>query len=157
MKGLDQYLLPYIISQVASLIILVIAWKKTKWARWLFTVLFLWAACTNMYIGITSPGTYQLYADMALPFYSNFINGWFSHYSYIMIPVIAAGQFLIAMSMLLKGRWVKGACIGAIVFLLSIAPLMVGSAFPFSITVSLAAILILKNDEKNIIWKKPVK
>jgi hypothetical protein len=154
MKGLEQYIWPYIISQGASIIILIIAWKKTRWARILFALLFFWASGTNMYIGIIKPGTYQLYADMAIPAYRNFINGWFSHYNYIMIPVIAAGQFLIAISILLKGWWVKGACIGAIIFLLSIAPLLVGSAFPFSITVSLAACFILRNDDKNYLWKK---
>lgn len=156
MKGFDQYLIPYAISQVASLIILIAAWKKTRWARGILAVLFLWASGTNMYFGFSSPGIYQQYADMALSFYRNFINGWFNNNSYIMIPLIALGQFLIAVGMLLKGWWVKGACLGAILFLISIAPLMVGSAFPFSITVSLAIFLILKNDDANYIWIKPV-
>ena len=153
MKGLDNFLLPYTISQVASIIILIVAWKKTKWARILFALLFFWAAGTNMYFGIYSPGIYQQYADLALLFYRDFINGWFSQYSYIMIPLIATGQFLIALGMLLKGWWVQGASIGAIIFLMGIAPLMVGSAFPFSITVSFAAFLILKNDKKDYIWE----
>jgi hypothetical protein len=59
--------------------------------------------------------------------------------------------------MLLHGWWVKLACIGSIIFLLSISPLMVGSAFPFSITVSIAAVLILTDDDKNYIWKKQEK
>ena len=107
-----------------------------------------------MYIGITKPDTYQLYADLAISVYRDFINGWLSHYNHIVIPLIAVGQFLIALGMLLKGWWVKAACIGAIIFLLSIAPLMVGAAFPFSLTVSIAAWLILLNDDKSYIWKK---
>ncbi|TMI91154.1 MAG: hypothetical protein E6H08_13885 [Bacteroidetes bacterium] len=59
--------------------------------------------------------------------------------------------------MLLHSWWVKLACIGSIIFLLSIAPLMVGSAFPFSITVSIAAVIILTDDDKNYIWKKQAK
>jgi len=156
MSSFDEFLIPYIISQVASIIILIVAWKKTKWARVLFALLFFWASGTNMYIGITKPDTYQLYADLAIPAYRDFINGWFSHYNYIIIPLIAVGQFLIASGMLLKSWWVKAACVGAIIFLLSIAPLMVGAAFPFSITVSIAAWLILLNDDKNYIWKKQV-
>jgi hypothetical protein len=85
--------------------------------------------------------------------YQDFITGWFSDFHYIMVPLIALGQLSIAAGMLLKGRWVKWACIGAIIFLVSIAPLMVGSAFPFSITVSIAAWLILKRDKKNYLWK----
>lgn len=154
MNELDGFLVPYLISQLASIIILIVAWKKTKWARVLFALLFFWAAGTNMYIGITAPGTYQEYADLAIPAYRDFINGWFSHYNYIIIPLIAVGQFLIASAMLLKGWWVNAACIGAIIFLLSIAPLMVGAAFPFSITVSIAAWLILLNDDKKYIWRR---
>ena len=154
MSGLGEFLVPYLISQVASVIILIVAWKKTKWARVLFALLFFWAAGTNMYIGITSPDTYQEYADLAIPAYRDFINGWFRHYNYIIIPLIAIGQFLIASGMLLRGWWVNAACIGAIIFLLSIAPLMVGAAFPFSITVSIAAWLILLNDDKRYVWKK---
>ncbi|MDX2045440.1 MAG: hypothetical protein SFU87_01555 [Chitinophagaceae bacterium] len=154
MKGLDQYLVPYIISQVAAIIILVVAWKKTKWARVLFSVLFYWASATNMYIGLTNPDSYLDNARLAIPLYRDFINGWFSHYNHIIIPLIAIGQFMIATGMLLKDWWVKWACIAAIIFLLSIAPLMVGSAFPFSLIVSVAAWLIIINDSKQYIWQK---
>ena len=157
MEGLQEYLMPYLISQAASLIMLIAAWKRTRWARWLFSVLFLWASATNMYIGLTDPDSYLDNARFAIPLYQDFINGWFSHYNHIIIPLIAVGQFFIAAGMILNGWWVKLACIGSIIFLLSIAPLMVGSAFPFSITVSIAAVLILINDDKNYAWKRQQK
>jgi len=156
MNGLDQYLIPYIISQVASVIILIVAWKRTRWARWLFALLFFWASAANMYFGLTNSDIYQEYADLAIPLYRDFINGWFNHYNHIIIPMIAVGQLCIAIGMLLKGIWVKLACIGSIIFLLSIAPLLVGSAFPFSITVSIAAALIYKNDDKNYAWRRQI-
>ena len=154
MEGFEEYLWPYIISQVVSLIILIVAWKRTRWARWLFSILFLWASCINMYLGLTDPDSYLDNARFAIPLYRDFINGWFSHYNHIIIPLIAIGQFFIASGMILRDRWVDLACIGSIVFLIAIAPLMVGSAFPFSITVSVAAFLIFLNDDKNFIWKK---
>ena len=154
MNGLDDYMIPYTISQIVSIVMLIVAWKNTRWARWLFAFLFFWASVTNMYFGVTNPNVYQEYADMAIPLYRDFINGWFSHYNYIVIPLIAIGQFCIAVAMLLNNNWVMLACIGSIIFLLSIAPLLVGSAFPFSITVSIAAFLIYKNDDKNYAWKR---
>ena len=157
MNGFDEYIIPYLISQIVSIIILIAAWKRTRWARWLFSTLFFWASATNMYIGLTDPDSYLDNARFAIPLYQDFINGWFSHYNHIIIPLIAIGQFFIAIGMLLYGWWVKLACIGSIVFLLSISPLMVGSAFPFSITVSIAAVLILTDDDKNYIWKKQEK
>lgn len=153
MKGLDQYLVPYLISQAASIIFLIVAWKNTRWARILFFLLFLWASATNMYLGLTNPDSYLGNAKLALPFYRDFINGWFSHYNHIMIPLIAIGQLAIAIGMTLKNNWVKMACLGTILFLLAIAPLMVGSAFPFSITVSVAAFLVYRNDDLDWLWK----
>ena len=157
MEGIQEYLVPYLISQAASLIILIAAWKRTRLARWLFSVLFLWASATNMYIGLTDPDSYLNNAQFAIPLYQDFINGWFSHYNQIILPLIAVGQFFIAIGMLLHSWWVKLACIGSIIFLLSISPLMVGSAFPFSITVSIAGFLILINDDKNYAWKRQEK
>jgi len=71
-----------------------------------------------------------------------------------MVPLIAVGQLLISVGFLLRGWWVKWACIGAIIFLFSIAPLMVGAGFPFSIVVSIAAYLILKKDNRNVLWRR---
>ena len=154
MQGLEEYLWPYIISQDVSQIILSAAWKKSRWARWLFSIIFLWASCINMYLGLTDPDSYLDNARLAIPLYRDFINGWFSHYNHLIIPLIAVGQFFIAMGMMLRGRWVAIACVGSMIFLIGISPLMVGSAFPFPITVSVAAWLIFLNDDKNFIWKK---
>ena len=154
MNELNEYLVPYTISQGVSIVFLIVAWKRTRWARALFSALFLWASATNMYMGLTNPDSYLDNARFAIPLYQDFINGWFSHYNHIIIPLIAIGQFCISIGMLLHGWWVKLACIGSIIFLLSIAPLMVGAAFPFSITVSIAAWLIFLNDDKKYIWKR---
>ena len=155
MRGLDQLLIPYVISQVVAIAFLLAAWKNTKLARLLFALLFVGASALNMYLGLTCPDTYLAYANMAVTLYRNFINSWFSHYNHIIIPMIAVGQFAIGVGMLLKGWWVQWACIGAIIFFLSIAPLMTGSAFPFSLIVSWAAWLVLKKDKKGYLWQSP--
>jgi len=144
MEGLNENLIPYVISQIVSIIILIVAWKHTKAARILFALLFFWAAGINMYTAIVTPNLYLDYGEMAIPLYRDFINGWFSQNVSLFISIIATGQFLIAVGMLLKGWTVKMACIGIIIFLLAIAPLLVGSAFPFSITVSIAAYMVFK-------------
>jgi hypothetical protein len=92
---------------------------------------------------------------MALPFYRQFILGWFSRYIDIIIPLIAIAQFFIGMGMLLHGWWVKWACIGAIFFLVSIAPLAMGSGFPFPLVVRLPAFIVLKKDNRELLWRKP--
>lgn len=153
MEGLNDHLVPYVISQIISIIILIAAWKHTKAARILFAILFFLASIINMYLGIVNANDYLEYGKLAIPLYRDFIYGWFSRYVSIIIPIIATGQLLIAVGMLLKGLMVKIACIGIILFLLAIAPFMVGSAFPFSITVSIAAYMIFKKKDFNYIWK----
>ena len=54
-----------------------------------------------MYIGLTEPDNYLDNADLAIPFYQDFIDGWFSHYNHVIIPLIAIGQLFIACGMLL--------------------------------------------------------
>ncbi|RAJ11506.1 hypothetical protein [Arenibacter echinorum] len=154
MEALEEFLVPYVISQIVSIVILIVALKNTRTARGILSVLFLWASATNMYYGLSKPEIYLEYGDMALPFYRDFIEGWFSHNKHILIPLIAFGQFFIGIGMLLKGWFVKLACFGAIIFFIAISPLMVGSAFPFSITVSIAVYIVLKKDGLNYLWRK---
>ena len=153
MNNLQQYLVPYLISQVAAVVFVMIAYKSTRMTRLLFSITFLGASAVNLNLGLNNPDTYLAYADMALPFYSRFIKGWFSHYNHIIVPLIAVGQLLIGVGMLLRGWWVRLACIGTILFLLAITPLMTGSAFPFPLLVSWAAWVVLEKDEKNFFWK----
>ncbi len=62
-----------------------------------------------------------------------------------MVTFISFGQGLIAIGMMLKGWIVRLACLGAIVFLLAIAPLGIGSGFPATIIIAVAIYYILKN------------
>ncbi|MGE5520086.1 MAG: hypothetical protein ACM3VS_09195 [Candidatus Dadabacteria bacterium] len=150
----EKYLVPYLVSQVAAVIIIMIAYKNTRIGRALFALMFLWASITNFSIGFTNPDVYLEYSKMSIHLYRDFINGWFHQYNNIIIPLIAFGQLLIAIGMTLKGKWVNWACAGAIIFLMGIAPLGVGSAFPFSLIVSVAAMIIWRRDKKDWLWKK---
>lgn len=152
MKGIETYLIPWLVSNIAALLILWAAVKKPKLARALFALLFGWACWMNLTTVNATPGVYLDYASMSIGLYHDFILGWFKNHIITVITAIAIGQGLIAFGMLLRGWWVTGACIGAIIFLLSIAPLGVGAAFPFSITVSIAAYVIIQRDSKDFLW-----
>lgn len=155
MEGLVDYLVPYIISQFVAIGFLAAAARNTRLARLLFSILFLYAAFFNLQLSLKNPEVYLDYGSMALPFYRNFIEGWFSRHIQIVVPLIAAGQFLIGIGMLFHSWWVKWACIGAMTFLMAIVPLMVGSAFPFPLVVSMAAWIVLQTDQKDFLWHKP--
>lgn len=140
-------------SQVVAIVFVMIAFRNTRVTRLLFSLVFIGASAVNLSTALTNPDAYLNYAKMALPFYRDFINGWFSHHHQTVVPVIAAGQLLVGVGMLLRGWRVQWACIGAIVFLLGITPLMVGSAFPFTLLVSWAALRVLQHDNKDWLWR----
>jgi hypothetical protein len=154
MEHFKEYFLPWLISNIAAIIFLIAAIWKPKLARLLFVLLFGWACWMNYTTSHNNPQDYLNYAALTpFAFLRDFINGWFKENITIIITLISFGQAFIALGILLKGWWVRLACIGAIIFLLSISPLGIGSGFPCSIIASVAAYLILKKDDLNYLWK----
>ncbi len=159
MKGLDNptFLFLYCISNIVALLILWAAWKQPRIARIMFFLLCAWASWTNWTAAIQNPQFYIDYADLSFwKIYKQFIRGWFSNHVEEVVGIIAIGQSLVAISMLLKGWMLKTGTIAAIIFLLAIAPLGVGSAFPFSITASIALYLIFRSRPADYLWINPV-
>ncbi len=153
MELLKEYLIPWLISNSIAIIILVSAFKKPKLARLIFILLFLWAFWINYNTAHKNPNEYLNYAALSpYDLYSTFINGWFKSHITSMVSLIAFGQALIALGMLLKGLVLRISCFGAIIFFIAISPLGIGSAFPFPIICLLAIYFILKNDDLNYLW-----
>jgi hypothetical protein len=149
----SNYILPYIISNIIGLLFLWAAIKKPPLARLMFLLLFSWACVANYTLSHQKPEAYLEYANSAISWYADFINGWFRQHITVMVSLIAMGEGLIAIGMLLKGWWVKMASIGVIIFLIAISPLGYYAGFPFEITVSLAAYFIIKKDSLDYLWK----
>lgn len=114
---------------------------------------FLWASYFNSTTALQSPRIYLEYARLdALPIYSKFINGFFSRYITPFVLIIAVGQFMIFLGLLLNRNWVRLSCIGGILFGVAIAPLGVGSAFPATLSMSIAFFILFRNYEHDFIW-----
>ncbi len=153
MELLKDNLIPWIGSNVIAILILIAAIKKPKLARLLFALLFGWACWINYTTAHNTPEVYLDYGSLtSFDCLRDFINGWFKEHIIQMVTLISIGQGLIAIGMILKGWLVRIACIGAIVFLLSIAPLGIGAGFPFSIITAVAIYFILKRDNLDYIW-----
>ncbi|ERM84686.1 hypothetical protein P872_23540 [Rhodonellum psychrophilum GCM71 = DSM 17998] len=116
-------------------------------------LLFGWASWLNFTVAQQNPGDYLAYAELSIPVYRDFINGWFKTNIREMVTIISVCQGLIALGMAFKGIWVKLACIGSIVFFLCISPLGVGAAFPFPLITAFAAYMIIRKDNMDYIWK----
>ena len=154
MDALSQYIVPYVFSNVIFMLTIFLAWKRPMWARYFFALSFLSASGLNATMALIDPKVYLTYGSIALlPFYQLFIDGFFSkHISEIVLP-IAIGQFLIFMGLILNKSWTRVACIGGILFGLGIAPLGVGSAFPATVSMSVAFFILLLKQEHDFIWK----
>jgi len=144
-----QYLLPYLMSNAIALGLLALAFRRPGWVRWASIGIFLWATWTNAHIALFHPGDYQTFAGLAvLDGYRRFITGWFREHTALLLLPIAAGQFAIAILLFLNPRMPRRTgALGAILFLLAIAPLGVGSAFPFSLTYGLALAVMVRRLE----------
>lgn len=157
MKGLENqvYLVAYIISNAFALILLFFSWKYIKLSRLIFFILFGWASWANWTTALNSPEDYLDYSGFALiPFYKNFIEGWFREHIQMMVGIIATSQALIAIGLLLKGWIYKVGIIGGTLFLIAIMPLGVGSAFPCTLILAIALIMLYKDYPHFILKRK---
>jgi hypothetical protein len=153
MEASQQWLIPYIVSNIVFGLTIAGALKKPMWTRIFLAGFFLGASIFNGITSVKSPGFYFFYASGALPIYREFINGAFSHYITPFVFTIAIGQFLIFLGLILKHRWTQLACVGGILFGLAIAPMWVGSAFPAIVLMAIAFFVLLKRYKHDYILK----
>jgi len=154
MESMKTFLIPLIISNVVFAITIIAAFKKPFAARIFYVILFFWAAYTNYSTVNADPNVYLEYGNMAiLPFYKDFIYGFFSQHTTIIVTVIAGCQFLIGIGLILNKNWLKLAYSGAIIFGLAIAPLGIGSGFPSTILMAISCYVLFKNPNCDYVWK----
>ena len=134
-------------STAVGLIMLVTAIRSARAGRVLLGALFVWAAGTNLRIALTSAADYVNFAQFAvLDVYRTFITGFFAQHTAVIVGAIAIGQASIAFLLAMNGWPRRLGYVGAIVFLLAIVPLGVGSGFPATILIALAAAEVLHAD-----------
>jgi len=148
------FLALYIISNLLALAMLWAGWKNQRILRLLVSLIFAWASWTNWNEAVIASQFYLDYANLTfLALYRHFINGWFSAHITMVVGFIATCQSLIAISMLFKGWLFKTGAIGAIIFLIAIAPLGFGAAFPCTLIMAAAILLMLRKKEIGYLWQ----
>ena len=140
----QEYLVPYLIANLIALGIFALAFWRPAVIRWIWVAIFVWAATVNTMTAAREPWVYLVYGDLTpSALYRDFIAGWFSTHIQPFVLSIAAGQLTIAILLSRAGdaRWLG--VVGASLFLLAIAPLGVGSGFPFSL-MAIASLLVME-------------
>ena len=141
MSGLENY----IVSHVFVLLLLLAAWKGPRIARLMFSVLFVGGGAWNLFASLTMPAFYvETYGPLATPPYAAFIYGPFAANVALFVVPIAIGELTIGILATGTGRALQLGMIGAMVFLLAIAPMGAGSCFPFSVFGIAAGYLLLR-------------
>jgi hypothetical protein len=139
-----EYLVMYLAGNLIALAILALALTRPRVARWVWVGIFVWAASVNTMTVVREPWVYLAYGYLTpSALYRDFINGWFSTHIEPFVLAIAIGQLTIAILLSRAGdaRWLG--VVGASLFLLAIAPLGVGSGFPFSL-IGIASLLVME-------------
>lgn len=141
-----EWLMPHLISIVVSLLIALAAWKRPTLGRTLFVLLFAWAAQYNLRTALATPAVYLDYAALTdSSTMRRLILGPFAAHVQAYVVLIAVGQACIAIGLALRGAPARLAALGAIAFLVAIAPLGVGSGFPSSLIMAGAMALLLRD------------
>lgn len=156
MKGLNNevYIMLLLISNAVAILQLIAAVKWPRIAKVSFFLLFAWAGWTNWKTSQQTPQYYLEYADLTWSgWYRTFINGWFAGHIKLAVGLVATGQALIAISMLLKDWIFKTGCMGGILFLVAILPLGVGAGFPCTAIMAIALFILMRKHSHYYIWK----
>ena len=140
----QEYLVMYVGANLIALSILAVAFWKPRIARWVWVGIFVWAACVNTVTAATEPWVYLVYGSLTpSTWYRDFIDGWFSTHTSEFVLTIAVGQLIVASLLSRDGDARRLGVASAAIFLLAIAPLGVGSGFPFSL-IAIASLLVME-------------
>ncbi|QYK53645.1 MAG: hypothetical protein KF824_01850 [Fimbriimonadaceae bacterium] len=137
----QEHIIPFLICQSIGVVSLTLAVTKPHIARWVLIVIFLAAAILNARLALTQPAVYQDFAEFVIvPIYREIITEPFKLYATPTVLGIAFCQLVIAVLFALGRKSMPVAVIGACLFFAGIAPFGIGSAFPLSALLSLAAL-----------------
>ena len=144
-EQLQSQLGNYVGWTIFILLLLLAAWKRPRVARLLFSVLFVGGGAWNLFASLTMPQFYvETYGPFATPPYAAFIYGPFAANVALFVVPIAIGELTIGILATGTGRALQLGMIGAMAFLLAIAPMGAGSCFPFSLFGIAAAYLLFR-------------
>jgi hypothetical protein len=140
--NLPDYWFPYVITHAVTIILIIICYKWPKIGKVAWGIIFMLAGIFNIFMVIKDPQVYLGYRDHAAEFYKFFLDGVFNSATIFIVCLIGAGQILVGIFLLRKGKLFLMGILGGIIFLVAIAPLGIGSAFPSTLLMALSLVLL---------------
>ena len=137
-----DYWFPYVVTHAVTFLMILICYKWPKAGKVAWGIIFILAGIFNIFTVIRDPEAYLSYRDHAVDFYKFFIDGVFRSFTIFIVSLIGIGQILVGIFLLRKGKLFLLGILGGIVFLVAIAPLGIGSAFPSTLLMAFSLILL---------------
>ncbi len=143
----ESYLAPLVASILFSVFLLILAAFWPRLVRTSFILLFLAGSIVNTALALRRPDVFvDYYSTTALlPPYRDFITGFFSQHTQPIVLALAIGQLLVAFLLSRRGLFFRLGAAGACIFLLAITPLGIGSAFPATLILTTAILIMSFN------------
>ena len=148
MMNLSDYWFPYVITHVITFILIVICYKWPKIGKVVWGIIFILAGIFNIFMVNKDPQAYLNYRENAVEFYKFFIDGVFHSFTIFIVSLIGVGQILVGVFLLRKGKLFLFGILGGIIFLVAIAPLGIGSAFPSTLLMAFSLFLLYRRYQK---------
>jgi len=136
----------YLVTSIASGVMLVVAWRWPRFGRLLFAVLFGGAAVFNAVNALRSPQVYvEGFAPHAIAPMRQLIERVVSLAPDAFVLAVAVGQLLVAAALVAgRGVFLVLGVAGAASFLVGISWLLVGAAFPTNLVLAAGVLLLLR-------------
>jgi len=130
---------PVILGNILALVLLAVAAKAPRAARYITGVGFISSGMFNIFTVLHTPSVYvNAYGPLAIWPYNSFIYGPFMRHTATFITLIATGQCASGLLAMMPGRLGRLGLAGTMLFLLAITGLGWGSAFPATLIMAVA-------------------
>jgi len=131
----SEYMVPYLLANMISVGLAVIAYVWPSLAKKLFILFFLSNGIFCYILYSLRPEAYvEVFGEVAvLEIYRRFIYGFFVQNLATVVKLIAASQIVVGILLSTKGQFFSLGVLGGITFLIVLIPLGPASAFPATV------------------------
>lgn len=149
----EQFMLPVILSNLVAVVLALSSYNFPRFMRFIWGLIFILAGIVNLITVYNEPGIYvDTFGPPAIECYQKVIYGPFSTRVAVYVTLIATAQIVVG-GLIWSGRfWYYLGLTGGILFMLAIAPLGVGSAFPATVIMAIGLMVMMRKKRKKSIF-----